>query len=166
MQPKMDTSTIVKLGIVTPDIQETAAAWGRLFDIPPPEVHLPGDAAPQRPEAMRHYRGQAIQNIPLKWALVGLEPIYLELLEPADDTPSPWRTHLQRFGPSVCFLSFYVQGFTHHVDMLQQQGYALDFFEEKGFERYGYFDTLRALGVTLECKERVPLETLPPEDRP
>lgn len=165
MAGKLGSNTIIKIGIVTDNIDETAAAFGRLFNVKQPQVMQPGTGADARPEAFRRYRGREVKNIPLKWALVELEPVYFELLQPADDSESPWRTHLERFGTSVCFVSFYIEGFSQHVDMMKNQGYELDFFEEKGFERYGYFDTLRTLGVTIECKERIPLEELPEGER-
>ena len=57
---------------------------------------------------------------------------------------------------SVCFISLYIEGFEQHIDLMGRKGFSLVFEEEKGFERYAYFDTLKALGFTLEMKERVP----------
>jgi hypothetical protein len=39
---------------------------------------------------------------------------------------------------------------------MEKKGFPLIFEEEKGFERYARFDTLKALGFTFEMKERIP----------
>jgi hypothetical protein len=96
--------------------------------------------------------------VPLKVKNIYVQPVHFELIQPTDQTPSPWRDHLDQFGPSVCFVSFYIEGFEQQIDMLGQKGYPLTFKEEKGFERYAYFDTLDKLGIMLEIKERIPRE--------
>ena len=47
------------------------------------------------------------------------------MLEPYDDTPSPWKEHLDKFGNSVCFFSFYINGFRQEIDLMEKQGYPL-----------------------------------------
>jgi hypothetical protein len=51
-------------------------------------------------------------------------------------------------------MSFYVNGFQQNIDFMAAQGYPVIFAQEKGYERYAYFDTADKLGVTLEIKER------------
>ncbi len=153
---KLSTSTVVKIGIVTNDINDVVARYQRLFNLKePPVIHVPDPANPKPavPGAYKRYKGQEYKIL-LKSAHIELEPVYLEILEPFDDTPSPWLEHLKRFGTSICFVSFYVQGFRHEIDLMEKEGYPLLFEEEKGPERYAYFDTLEKLGVTIELKER------------
>jgi DNA-binding transcriptional regulator of glucitol operon len=45
-------------------------------------------------------------------------------------------------------------GFESHSDAISQLGYETVWVEEKGFERYAYFDTVAALGLMVEVKER------------
>lgn len=150
---KLDSSEVIKIGIVCRDIEDTAARYAELFDVEVPPVRYP-DPARVRPEgAYMHYKGEN-RRIMLKATHVNLSPIYLELIEPADDTPSPWLDHLNRFGTSICFLSFYIHGFRRDIDFMEEHGYREIFEEEKGPERYAYFDTLEKLGVMLELKER------------
>ncbi len=153
---KLSSNQVIKIGIVVRNIEDVAKRYGELFQVEAPEVKYP-DPNKKAPEvAYKRFRGKDY-NIKLKCALVNLSPVYLELLEPYDDTPSPWLEHLEKFGNSVCFLSFYIDGFRQEIDLMEQQGYPLIFEEEKGHERYAYFDTLEKLGITLELKERKPL---------
>ena len=150
---KLDTSEVIKIGIVCRDIEDTARRYGELFDVEVPPVRYP-DPNRKKPEgAYMCYQG-INRQIRLKATHVNLTPIYLELIEPADDTPSPWLDHLNKFGTSICFLSFYIHGFRKDIDFMEAHGYQKIFEEEKGPERYAYFDTLETLGVMLELKER------------
>ena len=150
---KLSTSTIAKIGLVVHNIEDVVERYARLFDIPAPEVHYPDPNKPVLPGTYTRLRGEEYKVL-LKWAHIDLEPLYLEVLEPYDDTPSPWLEHLEKFGNSVCFVSFYVKGFRHEIDLMNREGYPLFFEEEKGHERYAYFETLEKLGITIELKER------------
>jgi hypothetical protein len=153
---KLSSTVIIKIGVVTGDIFDTVERYKRLFALKTePIIHVPDPANPKPAAAgaYKHYKGKAY-NILLKSAHIELDPIYLEILEPFDDTPSPWLDHLKKYGPGVCFISFYVEGFRHEIDLMEGEGYRQIFEEEKGYERYAYFDTLEKLGLTIELKER------------
>ncbi|MGI6333107.1 MAG: VOC family protein [Saccharofermentanales bacterium] len=150
---KLNSNEIIKIGVVVRNIEDVARRYGELFNVPTPEVHYPDPNRVYPPEAYKRYYNQDYK-IMLKYTHIDLSPIYIEILEPYDETPSPWLDHLKKFGPSVCFLSFYIKGFRQQIDLMEKQGYPLIFEEEKGHERYAYFDTLEKLGITLELKER------------
>ena len=153
---KLSTSTIVKIGVVTDNIVDVVERYSRLFNLAEaPVVNVPDPANPKPAAqgAYKRYKGKEYKIL-LKYAHIKLEPIYLEILEPFDDTPSPWLDHLKKYGTSICFVSFYVEGFRHEIDLMGREGYAQTFEEEKGHERYAYFDTLEKLGLTIELKER------------
>ncbi|MFA9380364.1 MAG: hypothetical protein ACERKO_04815 [Acetanaerobacterium sp.] len=152
---KLESSNIVKIGVVVRNIEDVAKRYGDLFNIEPPVVNYPDPNRKPAENAYKRFRGKDY-HIMLKSTHINLDPVYLEILEPYDDTPSPWLEHLEKFGPSICFLSFYINGFRQQIDIMGQQGYPMIFEEEKGFERYAYFDTLEKLGITLELKERDP----------
>jgi len=159
MSEKLASNRVVKIGIVCKDVDETAAHFEKIFEtLPPPAA----DAAPtsDKPlvEKYREYNGVTPEPIHMKVKNIYLDPIYFELIQPIGDVASPWHDHLKKFGTSVCFFSLYVQGFEQQIDLLGQKGFPLVFKEEKGFERYAYFDTLEKLGITLEIKERIPRE--------
>ena len=157
---KISSNRIVKIGIVTADADETARRLTDLFEEAEPyDSHEP----PQEPyssERWQRYHGEPVSGIKMKVRLVYLQPVYFEIIQPLGDCNSPWHDHFKKYGTSVCFISFYINGFEQHLDFMGKQGFPVVFAEEKGFERYAYFDTMRALGFTLEMKERVPK---PPE---
>ncbi len=153
---KLSSNIVVKIGIVTDDIAAVVERYQKLFNLKAePQINVPDPSYPKpaAPGTYKRYKGQEYK-IMLKSAHIELDPIYLEILEPFDETPSPWLDHLKKFGTSICFLSFYVEGFQHEIDLMEQQGYKQIFEEEKGFERYAYFDTLEKLGLTIELKEQ------------
>ncbi|MCI8711362.1 MAG: bleomycin resistance protein [Ruminococcus sp.] len=158
MENKTGRDRIVKIGIVVDDIEEAAKHYNAIFDLKEEAVVRYPDPD-RRPVAgaYKKMRGETV-NPKLKSLIVNLEPIYLEVLEPADDEPSPWREYLEKHGPGVCFISFYIDGFEEQVDLMEKGGYPMSFVEEKMFERYAYFETQGKLGVTVEFKERKPRE--------
>lgn len=153
---KLSSTTIVKIGVVARNLEDVAKRYGELFNVETPEVHYPDPNRVPAPGAYKRYKGKDYK-IALKYAHVNLDPIYIELLEPWDDTPSPWLDHLKKFGNSICFISFYIDGFRQEIDLMESQGYPLTFEEEKGHERYAYFNTLDKLGINVELKERKPM---------
>lgn len=153
---KISSNRIIKIGIVSRDADETCAALEKIFATLPP---YDNDAAPEGDFdrfKRKEYLGQPVQNTPLKVRCVYLEPIYFEIVEPLGDAKSPWHDHLKQYGASVCFIAFYINGFEQHIDFMGKAGFPLIFEEEKGFERYAYFDTMKTLGFLLEMKERIP----------
>ncbi len=151
---KLSSSFVVKIGIVVNDIEQTAERYNRLFALgKEAAVRYPDPNKKPAEGAYKRYHGEEVHP-KLKSCIVDLSPVYLEILEPADEEKSPWRTYLETYGPGVCFLSFYIDGFEQHIDLMEKGGYPMSFVEEKMFERYAYFDTQEQLGVTIELKER------------
>lgn len=158
MKEKLGSSTIVKIGIVVRDIEEAAKRYNDLFELEEEAyVRYPDPSKVPLEGAYKKMRGKEVQP-KLKSCIVNLAPIYLEVVEPVDDTPSPWLEYLEKHGPGVCFISFYIDGFEQKIEFMEEGGYPLSFVEEKVFERYAYFDTQEKLGVTVELKERISRE--------
>ena len=153
---RISSNRIIKIGIVTADAEATAMALTDMFEPAAPyDSHEPPQV-PYSKERYQLYRGEPASGIQMKVRLVYLEPVYFEIVQPIGDASSPWHDHFKKYGTSVCFISFYIEGFKQHIDFMNKQGFPLIFEEEKGFERYAYFDTLSKLGFTLEMKERIP----------
>ncbi len=153
---KISSNRIIKVGIVTSNADATYEAFQKLFATLPP---YDSDKAPEGDFShlkYKEYMGQPAENTPLKVRCVYLEPVYFEIVEPLGEAKSPWHDHLKQYGTSVCFIALYINGFTQHIDFMGKQGFPLVFKEEKGFERYAYFDTMKTLGFMLEMKERIP----------
>ena len=153
---RISSNRIIKIGIVTADAEATAMALTDMFEPAAPyDSHEPPQV-PYSKERYQLYRGEPASGIQMKVRLVYLEPVYFEIVQPIGDASSPWHDHFKKYGTSVCFISFYIEGFKQQIDFMNKQGFPLIFEEEKGFERYAYFDTLSKLGFTLEMKERIP----------
>jgi methylmalonyl-CoA/ethylmalonyl-CoA epimerase len=156
---KINTSKVIKIGIVVSDVEDAARRYGELFNLPKtPEAHIYDPAKDAPPKTFQKYLGKE-DFITLKYAVINVEPIYIELVQPLGDKPSPWRTFLDKNGPGVATITFIVDGqYEEHIDMMEKAGYPVIFQQEKGFERYSYFDTQSVLGLCIDLKERKPLE--------
>jgi methylmalonyl-CoA/ethylmalonyl-CoA epimerase len=149
---QISTNQIVKIGIIVDNIEEAAKHYAELFQIELPEIEIP-DAAKQTSieGAYTWYRGEN-RGTRCKTAVIPLEPIYIELIEPFDE-PSPWTEFKQEHGQGVHYVAFHVDGFQDHIDFMASKGMNLIQKTEKGYERYAYFDSAPKLGVTVEFKE-------------
>ena len=159
MVDKIGSNYIMKVGIVVRDIHEAAKYYERLFTLEDRIVIK--KQRPKKdyyPKSYQEYGGERV-NAELTWFIVDLNPIYLQVVQPCDDLPSPWLSYLQEHGPGVCFISFCVSDFADHVNFMESNGMPLTFIEEKGFERYAYFATQEKLGFTLELKERKTIDS-------
>ncbi len=154
MIDKIGSNYVMKVGIVVENAEEAAAYYQKLFALDE-EIRI-GHQHPKKdiyPDSYQQYNGVKV-NAEMKWFIVDLNPVYLQIVEPCDDAPSPWLSYLKEHGPGVCFISFCVDGLQDHIEFMESNGMPMSFLEEKGYERYAYFDTQDKLGVTLEFKER------------
>jgi hypothetical protein len=157
---KFPTNHIVKIGIVVRDIEKAAQAYADLFDIPVPEIRPARPAGPLPTEPAvpggkvpyTVFRGKKGMDR-IRIAKIMLEPIYIELIQPADDF-GPWHEFLEKKGPGVFFMSSEAPGgFAGLEELMARKGMPLFHKTEKGTQRYGYFETAEQLGITLEFKE-------------
>ena len=163
MIEKLGSNHIMKLGLVVRDIEEAAAYYEKTFQLEEPLI-IHDQAARKNPHPRTYRKLQGMDvNPAMRWFIVDLTPIYLQVIQPCDDTPSPWLDYLKEQGPGVCFLSFCIDDFEEHIDFMERGGFPVNYIEEKGLERYAYFATQEKLGVMLELKERkalsAPLES-------
>lgn len=158
MARQLSNGHIVKIGIVTADVEETAAHFRRIFPEGPAPSSQTEEHPPSTVEPYVEYRGERLEGgVPLKVVNVYTENFWFELIEPLGDAPSPWRDHLTKHGTSVCFTSIHVDsGFDDELTALGDNGYPVVWLEEKGYERYAYVDTTDVLGLLVEVKERAP----------
>jgi hypothetical protein len=152
----LGSSTIIKLGIVTSDAEATAAAYQALFAPGP----VPESQSEEHPaftiQPHKSFRGRPCADTPLKVVNVYTANFWFEIVQPLDDTPSPWSEWLAAHGTSVCFTSIHIDGdLDHDVALMDALGFPQIFFEDKGYERYTYFDTAATMGLLVEVKERL-----------
>lgn len=151
---KFPSNCFVKMGIVVRDIEKVVKEYSGLFNIPVPVINYPKERV-QEPGGKKPgtvFRGYEA-NPRIKTAVVKLEPIYIELIEPLEGT-GPWTEFLEKKGPGVFFIAFEdTEGFDGVEELMAQKGMPIYHRTEKGFQRYGYFETVEQLGVTIEFKE-------------
>ncbi|MCR8633041.1 VOC family protein [Paenibacillus radicis (ex Xue et al. 2023)] len=148
------SKTIVKLGIVVDNVEEAASYYAKIFGMEMPEVSTPGPEAPPDPSGKAYTWYQGSDRKPrCKVAKIYTEPVYLELIEPLPDVPNPFTDFKEKHGQGVYFISFYIDGFEQHVQFMEELGMPLTFKQDKGHERYAYFDSIAQLALTLEFKE-------------
>jgi hypothetical protein len=159
---KFPSKRIVKIGIVVKDIERAAKKYAEIFNIPVPEIHQPkewkqepSESAGKEPSGKEPgtvFRGKKEKSRCIT-AIVKLEPIYIELIQPLDE-PSPWTEFLRKKGPGVHYMAFEApSGFTEVENFMAGNGMPIYHKTEKGTQRYGYFETADELGITVEFKE-------------
>jgi methylmalonyl-CoA/ethylmalonyl-CoA epimerase len=141
---KLDSTTVVQIGIIVKDVEKTASAYAGVFGIPKPAVvTIANDAF-----AHTDYRGGP-SSAKGKAAFFDLGPVQMELIEPVG-APSTWEEFLRTHGEGL-----------HHVAFrTQDMGEAREFLESKGMEtiqqggwdggQYAYMDGSESLGLILE----------------
>jgi len=148
---KISTNKIVKIGIVVEDIEQAARYYADLFHIEMPEIKIPKPNTNLNPNSNTWFRGES-QASKCKTAIIPLNPIYIELIEPIDEK-SPWGEFKKQHGQGVHYLAFNIDGFQEHIDLMSRKEMPVYYTQDKGKERYAYFETIKQLGVTLEFKE-------------
>ena len=149
----LSSTKIIKVIVVTDDLDRTAAAYRTLLgvDREPEPGNLPHN---QLREPYTRYLGKAITDTPMKVASVCSENFWFEIIQPLGDN-DPWAAWLREHGTSICSICLMTDGPIEADEaVLEGAGFKSIFKQEKGYEAYEYFDTSAALGTLLEIKER------------
>ena len=148
----LSSTAIVKVIIVTDDLERTAAAYEKLLGS---ARTMDGDGKEHRQvrEPYTVYQGEKITDTPMKVKSVLSENFWFEIIQPLGNH-DPWVQWLKDHGTSVCSICLQASGtLEEDEDRMKAAGYASLFKQEKGYEAYEYFDTSRDLGTLLEVKE-------------
>ena len=148
----LSSTKVIKVIVVTEDIEKTAAAYRKLLGVDrEPEPSVPHNAVR---EPYTRYLGRDITDTPMKVESVCSENFWFEIIQPMGDD-DPWAAWLKEHGTSICSICLMTNGPIEADEALMAQaGYPSIFKQEKGYEAYEYFDTSKALGTLLEIKER------------
>jgi catechol 2,3-dioxygenase-like lactoylglutathione lyase family enzyme len=141
---KLDSNTVVQIGIIVKDVEKTASAYAEVFGIPKPEVvPIAGDAF-----ANTNYRGRP-STAHGKAAFFDLGPVQMELIEPVG-APSTWEEFLQIHGEGLHHIAFKTQDMGAAREFLASQG--METIQQGGWDggQYGYVDCMNNLGLILE----------------
>ncbi len=155
--PALGNGRVIKIGIVTADAAGTARHFAEIFPVSE-APSSPEEAEPSLAEKRSwHYHGQPLdEGVALTVANVHTENFWIELIQPPEQPANPWYDHLREHGQSVMWMAVYVDdGFETGIAAMKALGYEATWVEDKGFERYAYFDTTAALGLMVETKEQL-----------
>ena len=147
----LSSTAIVKIIVVTDDLERTAGAYERLLGTDR-KMEESGEHRMVRKPYTR-YLGKPITDTPMKVKSVLTENFWFEIIQPLGDH-DPWAQWLKDHGTSVCSICLQAAGpLDEDEARMAGAGYASLFKQEKGYEAYEYFDTARDLGTLLEIKE-------------
>ncbi len=148
----LSSTAVVKVIIVTDDLERTAAAYEKLLGS---ARVMEGDGKEHRQvrEPYTVYQGKKITDTPMKVKSVLSENFWFEIIQPLGSN-DPWAQWLKDHGTSVCSVCLQAAGtLEEDEEKMKAAGYTPLFKQEKGYEAYEYFDTSRDLGTLLEVKE-------------
>ncbi len=147
-QPYRDPGlkTVIQVAIVCKDIDATSSRWAALLGVPRPKI------ATTRPghEVKVRYRGRTSEG-QAKLAFIPMGQVVLEFIQPVGQDTS-WKEFLDQHGEGVQHLGFQVENLDKTAAAMKALGYpelhSGRYDADNG--TYAYFETGKALGVTVE----------------
>jgi methylmalonyl-CoA/ethylmalonyl-CoA epimerase len=141
---KLDTATVVQIGIIVKDAEKTASHYAEVFGIPKPAVVPIADD----PFADTNYHGKKSQAKG-KAAFFDLGPVQMELIEPVG-APSTWEEFLRTKGEGIHHIAFKTSDMGSAQKFLTSKG--MDTIQHGGWDggQYAYVDCSEHLGTILE----------------
>lgn len=143
-----DLGPIGQLGYVVPDVHEAMDRWRRHLDVGP-FVLLPSP-----PLNDVRYRGQpTAARIAVALAYSG--DLQVELIEPLDDHPSPYRDFLRLRGAGLHHVARFPADYDGAVEAYRARGLT-PYYEGQGLtedQRFAYFESGADDGTVLELVE-------------
>ena len=141
---KLDSTTVVQIGIIVKDAEKTASHYAEVFGIPKPAIVPIADDS----FAKTNYRGQA-SAAKGKAAFFDLGPVQMELIEPVG-APSTWEEFLRTHGEGIHHIAFKTQDMSAARGFLASKG--METIQQGGWDggQYAYVDCSEQLGLILE----------------
>ncbi len=147
----ISNTNVVKMIVVTDDIERTAGAYKRLLGTGKHSENTAEDRNIREPYTK--YMGENITDTPMKVYSIYSDNFWIEVIQPLGNN-DPWAKWLSDHGTSVYSICFMSEGpIEKDEEFMKNEGYESIFKQEKGFEAYEYFDTAKALGTLIEIKE-------------
>jgi methylmalonyl-CoA/ethylmalonyl-CoA epimerase len=141
---KIDSTTVVQIGLIVRDAEKTASAYAEVFGIPKPAVvPIAYDAF-----ANTHFHGRP-STARGKAAFFDLGTVQMELIEPVG-APSTWEEFLRTHGEGIHHIAFKTADMAAARNFLSSKG--LETVQEGGWDggQYAYVDCSGQLGTILE----------------
>jgi len=141
---KLDSSTVVQIGIIVKDAEKAASVYARVFGVPKPAV------VPIADDSFAHtnYRGDP-STAKGKAVFFELGPVQMELIEPVG-APSTWEEFLRTHGEGLHHIAFKTADMPAARKFLACEG--MDTVQHGGWDggQYAYVDGSKQLGTILE----------------
>ena len=151
MEGLLGNNVVVQIGMVVDDIEKATRAWAEFLGMEEPAIIT----TDEYPVTKTQYRG-APSKARCRQSFFSLgSQVNLELIEP-DREPSYWRECLDRDGPGVHHIAFFVEGMAEKSVMLEAHGMPLTMKGEWKGGRYAYHDASDKLHMVLELLEDDP----------
>jgi methylmalonyl-CoA/ethylmalonyl-CoA epimerase len=141
---KLDSATVVQIGMIVRDVATTAAHFAEVFGIAQPAIVPIADDA----FANTLYRGRPSQARG-KAAFFDLGPVQMELIEPVG-TPSTWEEFLRTRGEGIHHIAIRTQDLPAAGEFLQSKDMPVIQTGAWDGGQYAYVDASRQLGTILE----------------
>jgi 4-hydroxyphenylpyruvate dioxygenase-like putative hemolysin len=141
---KLDSATVVQIGMIVKDVEKTASHYAEVFGIPKPAVvPIAADSF-----AKTDYRGQP-STAKGKAAFFDLGPVQMELIEPVG-APSTWEEFLRTKGEGIHHIAFKTMDMDTARIFLASKG--METVQHGGWNggQYAYVDCSKQLGTILE----------------
>lgn len=141
---KLDSDTVVQIGIIVKDVEQAARSYAAVFGIPEPEVVPIADDA---------FANTIYENKPSqasgRAAFFKLGPIEMELIQPVG-APSTWEEFLRERGEGVHHIAFRTGNLAEAQQFLQSKG--MKTVQSGGWNggQYACIDGAQQLGTILE----------------
>ena len=150
--PLLGTNQVTQLAFVVKNLDQTADDFCTLLGVEKPAVIQSGDPATTQVV----FRGQPTEA-KAKFLFIQTPLIEIELIEPAEDSLSTWKEHLDTKGEGIHHIAFIVKKLDEKIEKLEKLGYPLiqrgDFWNQQG--RYAYVDTRSDYKVIIELLEKL-----------
>jgi len=141
---KLDTTTIVQIGLIVKDVKKTAGHYADIFGIPKPAiVPIAADSF-----AKTNYRGQP-STAKGKAAFFNLGAVQVELIEPVG-APSTWEEFLRTNGEGIHHIAFQTADMEGSKRYLNSKG--METVQSGAWDggQYAYIESSKQLGTILE----------------
>ncbi|MDD3401869.1 MAG: VOC family protein [Hespellia sp.] len=148
----LSSTNIIKVIVVTDDLEKTVSAYKSLFGTGTPEEDNGNHKEVRTPFTI--YKGQDITDTPMKVESVFSDNFWFEIIQPLGNN-DPWAAWLKDHGTSIYSVCLLSDGpLEKDEETMKKLGFESIFKQEKGYEAYEYFDTADTLGVLVEVKEQ------------
>lgn len=143
------TLQAIQVAFVTEDADSTAAWFAELIGEPIPDAHF----TPSYEVSGAQFKGEPAPDSGCKQIVFNWNGLIVEFIEPIGGD-STWREWLERRGPGVHHLGFFIDDIAVARTNLEQAGFPAVQHGDWETGKYAYMDTEKRLGAYVELLQR------------